>query len=86
MATSLFLSPSVAADIDRAEGRLCAGFARGPDGHPLPGMTVDELSGGVVVFAGAGAPTNKNDPDHDHIVDLLVSATGSAVRWTCRVM
>jgi hypothetical protein len=59
MTNSAFISPSAAADVDRAEGRLCAGFARGAGGHVSPGAAVIELGGGVAVFAGTGAPANK---------------------------
>lgn len=59
MTASTFISPSVAADIDRAEGRLCAGFARQVGGHLFPGAAVIEVGGGVAVFAGPGAPANK---------------------------
>jgi GNAT superfamily N-acetyltransferase len=56
----MFADVALAAEIDRAEGRLCAEIAEGaavrrPTALPLVKM----LSGGVVAYAGPGAPSNK---------------------------
>jgi GNAT superfamily N-acetyltransferase len=56
----MFADIALAAEIDRAEGRLCAEIAEGaavrrPAARPL----VKTLSGGVVGYAGPGAPSNK---------------------------
>jgi GNAT superfamily N-acetyltransferase len=56
----MFTTPDLAARIDRAEGHLCAGIARGVAAQaPAEGSEVIEIGGGVAVFAGAGSPTNK---------------------------
>ncbi len=56
----MFTPPSLAARIDRAEGRLCAGIARAVAAHsPEQRSEVIEVGGGVAVFAGPGSPTNK---------------------------
>lgn len=56
----MFATPELAARIDRAEGRLCAGIARVANPHDSAlGSAVVEVAGGVAVFAGAGSPTNK---------------------------
>ena len=56
----MFTTPELAARIDRAEGRLCAGIARSVAVQaPAEGSEVIEIAGGVAVFAGAGSPTNK---------------------------
>jgi GNAT superfamily N-acetyltransferase len=56
----MFASPQLAACIDRAEGRLCAGIARAAEARTLERTTeVIEIAGGVAVFAGRGSPTNK---------------------------
>ena len=56
----MFTSPDLAARIDRAEGRLCAGIAQGVAIQaPDLGSKVFEIGGGVAVFAGKGSPTNK---------------------------
>ena len=55
----MFTSPRLAADIDRAEGRLCAGIAGAAASDPSSRSIVLEIGGGVAVFAGSGSPTNK---------------------------
>ena len=56
----MFTTPDLAARIDRAEGRLCAGIARVVAAQaPDYGSDVVEIGGGVAVFAGVGSPTNK---------------------------
>ena len=56
----MFATPDLAARIDRAEGRLCAGIARVVATQlPGEGSDVIEIGGGVAVFAGIGSPTNK---------------------------
>jgi GNAT superfamily N-acetyltransferase len=56
----MFATPALAARIDRAEGRLCAGIARQVAVQsPGEGSAVIEIGGGVAVFAGRGSPTNK---------------------------
>lgn len=56
----MFCPPALAARIDRAEGRLCAGIARAIAAHsPEQRSDVFEIGGGVAVFAGPGSPTNK---------------------------
>ena len=56
----MFATPDLAARIDRAEGRLCAGIARVVAAQaPDYGSDVVEIGGGVAVFAGVGSPTNK---------------------------
>lgn len=56
----MFATPTLAATIDRAEGRLCAaiaGFsAAGPHGADV---RVTDVSGGVAVFTRRGSPINK---------------------------
>jgi len=52
--TAVFTSPELAARIDRAEGRLCAAFAR-----ESPQARVIEVAGGVAVFVERHAPSNK---------------------------
>lgn len=55
-----FATPDLAARLDRAEGRLCAGLARAAAAeHPSWHSTVIDLAGGVAVFAGPGSPVNK---------------------------
>lgn len=57
---AMFTGPDLAARIDRAEGRLCAGIARAVHhADPTAGSAVLDLAGGVAVFAGPGSPTNK---------------------------
>jgi hypothetical protein len=56
----VFASAELAARIDRAEGRLCAGIAdavrrESPDER----SAVIAIGGGVAVYAAAGSPTNK---------------------------
>jgi hypothetical protein len=56
----MFADAALAAEIDRAEGRLCAEISDGaalrrPAARPL----VKALAGGVVAYAGPGAPSNK---------------------------
>jgi GNAT superfamily N-acetyltransferase len=56
----VFADVSLAAEIDGAEGRMCAGIAertkmRRPDSHAL----VSRLAGGVIAYVGPGSPTNK---------------------------
>jgi len=56
----MFATPELAARIDRAEGRLCAGLARaGAALDPASDVFALEVSGGMAVFAGAGSPVNK---------------------------
>lgn len=56
----MFTGRDLAARIDQAEGRLCAGIARAAhDTDPTAGSVVLDLAGGVAVFAGRGSPTNK---------------------------
>ena len=56
----MFATPDLAARIDRAEGRLCAGIARTVAAQtPHEGSDIIEIGGGVAVFAGSGSPTNK---------------------------
>jgi GNAT superfamily N-acetyltransferase len=56
----VFATPDLAARIDRAEGRLCAGIATTIGRrHPDYGSFSCELAAGVAVFAGQGSPTNK---------------------------
>jgi ribosomal protein S18 acetylase RimI-like enzyme len=56
----MFATPELAARIDRAEGRLCAGLARvASAAEPTLDSVVVELAGGLAVYAGAGSPTNK---------------------------
>jgi GNAT superfamily N-acetyltransferase len=56
----MFTSAALAAQIDRAEGRLCAGIADvAVRTDPASGSTVFAIGGGVAVFAGSGSPTNK---------------------------
>jgi hypothetical protein len=56
----MFAPPALAARIDRAEGRLCAGIARQIAAEsPGEGSAVIEIGGGVAIFAGRGSPTNK---------------------------
>jgi GNAT superfamily N-acetyltransferase len=56
----MFASVALAARIDRAEGRLCAGIARAVAAHnPGERSVVIDIAGGVAVFAAAGSPTNK---------------------------
>lgn len=52
--TAVFTSPELAARIDRAEGRLCAAFAR-----DSPQARVIEVAGGMAVFVEPHAPSNK---------------------------
>jgi GNAT superfamily N-acetyltransferase len=60
MINRVFATPALAARIDRAEGRLCAGIARQIAAQaPDEGSAVVEIGGGVAVFAGRGSPTNK---------------------------
>lgn len=60
LAAGMSATPELAARIDRAEGRLCAGIARVANTHDSAlGSAVVEVAGGVAVFAGAGSPTNK---------------------------
>ncbi len=56
----MFASPELAARVDIAEGRMCAGIALAV-GERLPEYRaqVFALSGGVAVFAGPQSPTNK---------------------------
>lgn len=56
----MFASTQLAARIDRAEGRLCAGIARivAADSPELRSEVFD-ISGGMAVYAGPGSPTNK---------------------------
>jgi GNAT superfamily N-acetyltransferase len=56
----MFATQDLAARIDRAEGRLCAGIAQlVASTNPALAATVTGLGGGVAVFAGPGSPTNK---------------------------
>jgi GNAT superfamily N-acetyltransferase len=56
----VFATPELAARIDRAEGRLCAGIARQIAAQASDeGTDIVEIGGGVAVFAGLGSPTNK---------------------------
>jgi ribosomal protein S18 acetylase RimI-like enzyme len=50
----VFTSPELASRIDRAEGRLCAAFAR-----DAPHARVIDIGGGVAVFIERDSPTNK---------------------------
>jgi ribosomal protein S18 acetylase RimI-like enzyme len=56
----MFADVALAARIDRAEGRLCAAFARVAE-RARPGSRVLTLplAGGLAVYAGPGAPMNK---------------------------
>ena len=56
----MFASPELAARIDRAEGRLCAGIADVVAAQsPELRSVVTPVGGGVAVFVGPGSPTNK---------------------------
>lgn len=56
----MFATHELAARIDRAEGRLCAGIARVANTHDSAlGSAVVDVAGGVAVFAGAGSPTTR---------------------------
>ncbi|MGE3507668.1 MAG: GNAT family N-acetyltransferase, partial [Vicinamibacterales bacterium] len=55
----MFAAPQLAAEIDRAEGRLCAGIAQIAAADVSNRCAVVEVGGGVGVFAGPGSPTNK---------------------------
>jgi GNAT superfamily N-acetyltransferase len=56
----MFTPPDLAAKIDRAEGRLCAGIADGVSSRaPELRSHVWQIGGGVAVFAGPKSPTNK---------------------------
>ena len=56
----MFASQRLAARIDRAEGQLCGSIA-GSAAAQLPQLecAVLEIGGGLAIFAGPGAPTNK---------------------------
>ena len=76
----MFTSPRLAADIDRAEGRLCAGIAHAAASDTACRSTVMDIGGGVAVFAGAGSPTNKmigagfEDAPQDHELSAVEEA------------
>ena len=56
----MFASPELAARVDVAEGRLCAGIAQAvADQFPSYQARVFEICGGVAVFVGPQSPTNK---------------------------
>lgn len=56
----MFATADLAARIDRAEGRLCAGLAeRVALQEPALNAFTMPVAGGVAVFAGPGSPTNK---------------------------
>lgn len=56
----MFATPTLAARIDRAEGRLCASIARVVTSEdPSAGSATLDISGGLAVFAGRSSPTNK---------------------------
>lgn len=55
----VFASPRLAADIDGAEGRLCAGLACVDAPDASPDRVVLTVGGGVAVYGGAGSPANK---------------------------
>jgi GNAT superfamily N-acetyltransferase len=56
----MFTGPNLAARIDQAEGRLCAGIAKAiADADPQAASAVFDVADGVGVFAGRGSPTNK---------------------------
>ncbi|MGE0814020.1 MAG: GNAT family N-acetyltransferase [Vicinamibacterales bacterium] len=55
----MFTDPALAARIDRAEGRFCAGIARASGDDPAARAAVVEIAGGLAIFAGPGSPTNK---------------------------
>src|SRR6185436_15924301 len=56
----MFATPELAARIDRAEGRLCAGIAQmASSREPALGSVIVDVAAGVAVYAGAGSPTNK---------------------------
>lgn len=50
----MFCPPSLAAEIDRAEGRMCAAVAGSE-----PGSRVLSVADGIAVYAGPGSPMNK---------------------------
>jgi hypothetical protein len=54
----MFCTPSLAARIDRVEGRLCASLARGASARDVVPQVID-VNGGVAIFAGPDSPTNK---------------------------
>jgi hypothetical protein len=86
----MFATAGLAARIDRAEGRLCAGIARQIAAQsPAEGSEVVEISGGVAVFAGRGSPTNKmigvgfdDTPDADRLdaVERLFASHGAPLQ------
>ncbi|MEZ5291097.1 MAG: hypothetical protein R2745_08450 [Vicinamibacterales bacterium] len=55
----MFTDPALAARIDRAEGRFCAGLAEASAADATRRAAVVEIAGGVAIFAGPGSPTNK---------------------------
>jgi GNAT superfamily N-acetyltransferase len=56
----MFADVALAAEIDQAEGRLCAQIAeRTVLRRPAARALVKPLAGGVAVFAGQGSPSNK---------------------------
>lgn len=56
----MFTDADLAARIDQAEGRLCAGIARAiKEDDPQAASAVIDVADGVAVFAGQGSPTNK---------------------------
>lgn len=77
----MFATPQLAARIDRAEGRLCAGIARGAAKAGNADGAVVKIGGGVAVFVGVGSPTNKmigvgfdgvpSDAELDHVERLF---------------
>jgi GNAT superfamily N-acetyltransferase len=87
---AMFATADLAAAIDRAEGRLCAGIAE----HlrrvePQHGSVCLSIGGGVAVLAGVGAPTNKmigvgfdGPPSEDELthVERVFSEQGAALQ------
>ncbi len=56
----MFCTPSLAARIDRAEGRLCAAIADHFREHAADGGAFAlPMGGGIAVYAGPNSPTNK---------------------------
>jgi hypothetical protein len=80
----MFISPDLAARIDRAEGRLCATIA-----HACDDPRIVELGGGVAVLAERDAPSNKmigigfSGPLEEHVladVEQYFAARGTRLQ------
>lgn len=86
----MFATADLAARIDRAEGRLCAGLAeRTAAREPAVKPFTMPVAGGIAVFAGPGSPTNKmigigfeRAPDEAELaeVEARFSAAGAALQ------